>query len=487
MSVAATSPEAPRPRVVDVETRIAEGEAQLVALSRPRLEAALVPVDRITPAADNHRRSVGDVADLAESIRHLGVLQPVLLRRLEDDRYEVVCGARRLAASKQAGLESVPAVVGDFPDAQRAEAMLVENLQRVDLTPIEEAHAYQQLLGLGVDEAALAQRVGRRRDHVVSRVALLQLPRSVQRKLTAGALTLGEAQALTQLADAPEYLSRALERHAKHGWAVVHAVDEQVRCKQVEEAAAASRAALEEKGVRIIDAPQYDMFDGRAKERALGTGWDQVHLTPAKHAKEPCHAAFISSRTGEAVYVCTEPSRHAADPTAGPAAEDRRAKTAAKRAATKARKDALIARHGVLRGLLADGVAADAAVAHVLQMALDSATDDAARVACELLALSIDERGFTDRFVTALRAYAAQGPEQLLRASLALAFGVAEAALARDHMVYGARHHVGHHFAFLATLGYTLTQGDRVALAEYRPGWSPDSDGADRPNEPAEG
>jgi ParB family chromosome partitioning protein len=166
-----------------------------------------VPLDRIVPNPQQPRRRFdrAQIAALAESISAQGVLQPLLVRphRTRSGQYELVAGERRLRALRLLGWAEAPALVREIPDAGLLEAALVENLQREQLTPIEEASAYRQLLDRhGYTQETLAQRLGRDRSTIANMLRLLALPPSVREDLEAGRLTIGHARALLAVSDA---------------------------------------------------------------------------------------------------------------------------------------------------------------------------------------------------------------------------------------------------------------------------------------------
>jgi len=137
------------------------------------------------------------LADLAASIRVLGVLQPVLVRSTESDRYCLIAGERRWRAARRAGLDTIPAIVRDTDDVGAIEQALVENLHRQDLTALEEAAAYQQLIeDFDLTHEEVATRVGKSRVSVTNTLRLLQLPPGIQHLLADGRLTAGHARAL---------------------------------------------------------------------------------------------------------------------------------------------------------------------------------------------------------------------------------------------------------------------------------------------------
>jgi len=141
------------------------------------------------------------LAELAHSIREFGVLQPIVVRAV-DDGYELVMGERRLRAATAAGLEKIPAIIRDTADDAMLRDALLENIHRAQLNPLEEAAAYQQLLEeFGATHEELASRIGRSRSQVTNTIRLMNLPVPVQRRVAAGILSAGHARALLGLAD----------------------------------------------------------------------------------------------------------------------------------------------------------------------------------------------------------------------------------------------------------------------------------------------
>ncbi|WP_391206028.1 ParB/RepB/Spo0J family partition protein [Psychrobacillus sp. L4] len=139
------------------------------------------------------------MADLAESIKEHGVLQPIIVRK-KGSKYEIVVGERRFRASELAGLEEIPAVVRELNDQQMMEIAILENLQREDLTAIEEAEAYQNLMeNLNLTQEQLAFRLGKSRPHIANHLRLLSLPAEVRNAISNGELTMGHGKALLGL------------------------------------------------------------------------------------------------------------------------------------------------------------------------------------------------------------------------------------------------------------------------------------------------
>ena len=180
----------------------AEGPADPVTQAVEAVYAEL-PVDEIAPNPRQPRTVFDEeaLAELVHSIREIGLLQPVVVRRVGDG-YELVAGERRLRASREAGLTHIPAIVRQTDDDDLLRDALLENLHRADLNALEEAAAYQQLLSdFGCTQDELARRIGRSRPQVTNTLRLLRLPPDVQRRVAAGVLSAGHARALLSLDD----------------------------------------------------------------------------------------------------------------------------------------------------------------------------------------------------------------------------------------------------------------------------------------------
>lgn len=181
----------------------------------PGATFAEIPVDAITPNVRQPRQvfDEDELDELAASIRQVGVLQPVVVRRAssQPDAYELVMGERRWRAARLAGLETIPTIIREIGDDNLLRDALLENLHRVQLNPLEEAAAYQQLLeDFGCTHEELAGRISRSRPQISNTLRLLKLPALVQRRVAAGVLSAGHARALLGLAD-----SAAMERLAQ--------------------------------------------------------------------------------------------------------------------------------------------------------------------------------------------------------------------------------------------------------------------------------
>jgi ParB family chromosome partitioning protein len=181
-----------------------------------------IDIDRILPNPDQPRFKVDEQAleELAESIRQNGVLQPVLVRPWRDG-YQLVAGERRLLAAQRAGLLKVPAVVREVPDDRLLLLALVENIQREQLNPIEEAQAYQSLLEqLKATQESLCGQIGKERSTIANALRLLKLPGPVKLLGGVGRLSPGHARALLSADLAPPEITRAAQAMAEQGWSV---------------------------------------------------------------------------------------------------------------------------------------------------------------------------------------------------------------------------------------------------------------------------
>jgi len=171
-----------------------------------------VPIDSIDPNPYQTRRRINETAleELAESIRASGVVQPVVLRPAANGRYQLVAGERRWHASKRAGKTTIPAVVRQISNEQAMEITIIENLQREDLNPVEQARAFERLSReFGMTQEQIAARTGKDRASIANFIRLLKLPEEVQNALETGVLSFGHGKVLLTLAGFPEHMERA--------------------------------------------------------------------------------------------------------------------------------------------------------------------------------------------------------------------------------------------------------------------------------------
>jgi ParB family chromosome partitioning protein len=171
-----------------------------------------LPIELMHPNPNNPRKSFreDELEDLARSIREKGLLQPLVVRQREDGEYEIVAGERRWRASQRAGLHELPVLIRELTDGETLEIALIENIQRADLNPLEEARAYGQLLEqFSYTQQQLADSVGKSRSHIANTIRLLNLPDSVRAYIEDGRLTAGHARTLVA-ADSPAELANKI-------------------------------------------------------------------------------------------------------------------------------------------------------------------------------------------------------------------------------------------------------------------------------------
>lgn len=201
--------------------RLGRGLAALIGeMDKPATPAApamradgTVPIELIAPNPRNPRRSFAedDLVDLAQSIKEHGVVQPVVVRPVHgSDRFEIIAGERRWRAAQRAGLTALPVIVRDVNDRTALELAIIENVQRSDLNPVEEAAGYQQLIDEhGYTQADLGQVIGKSRSHVANTLRLLKLPPVIRDMLVDGVLSAGHARTLVTAED-PAWLAKRI-------------------------------------------------------------------------------------------------------------------------------------------------------------------------------------------------------------------------------------------------------------------------------------
>jgi len=270
--------------------RLGRGLAALIGeIDRPSSagqEAAVredrrVPIEFISPNPRNPRRNFADeeLSDLANSIREHGIVQPVVVRpAIADGRYEIIAGERRWRAAQRAGLNEVPVIVRDVDDRVALELAIIENVQRSDLNPVEEAAGYQQLMEEhNYTQADLGQVIGKSRSHVANTLRLLKLPQSVRDMITDGSLTAGHARTLVNASD-PEQLARRI-------------IDEGLSVRQAEALASAPDSVEPKTGAR-----REKDADTRSLEKLLS---DHIGLRVAINHKEKGGELRVAYKTLE--------------------------------------------------------------------------------------------------------------------------------------------------------------------------------------------
>ena len=171
-----------------------------------------VPIAFIQNSPNNPRKifDENELTDLSNSIREKGLLQPIVIRSIGPDQYELVAGERRWRAAQKANLHEIPALIRELTDGEALEIALIENIQRSDLNPIEEALAYSQLMNaFSYTQQQLAESLGKSRSHIANTIRLLNLPLEVKQKIESGEITAGHARALIT-AESPDELAKKI-------------------------------------------------------------------------------------------------------------------------------------------------------------------------------------------------------------------------------------------------------------------------------------
>jgi ParB family transcriptional regulator, chromosome partitioning protein len=254
-------------------------------------EPSEVDLDSIVPGPMQPRTHFDEASleSLAESIRSHGIVQPLLVRR-RDGGYELVAGERRWRAAKLAGLTRVPVIVKEVPDESLLEIALIENIQREDLNPIEEAQAYKKLIEtVGLTQEELASRVGRDRSYITNYLRLLRLPEDLQQLVKEGRLSTGHARTILALTHPDQ--QRRIARQIIDGGLSVR-VTENIVQKMVE-----GKSARSARAPRVVD-PNVRAAETKLR-RALGT---QVKILMSEQGRGKVEISFFNSQDLDRIY-----------------------------------------------------------------------------------------------------------------------------------------------------------------------------------------
>ncbi len=230
----------------------------------------LCPIEELCPHSKQPRKTFNNdrMAELVASIKEKGIIQPLVVRRKED-HYQIIAGERRWRAAQKAGLHEVPVVIQDVSEDWAFEMALIENIQREDLNPIEEADAYRNLMrGFDLSQEEVARRVGKDRSTIANALRLLRLPDRIREDVICGKLSMGHARALLSL-DKEEDIFKACEQVVQRKLSVR---ETEALVKKIKSGEVNTRKAKKEKDTEII------YLAGELK-RALGT---QVKIIPKK-------------------------------------------------------------------------------------------------------------------------------------------------------------------------------------------------------------
>lgn len=171
-----------------------------------------IPLSEIHPNPNQPRRNFAadELAELAQSIKEHGILQPILVAEKPDGGYEIIAGERRWRAAEPAGLSTIPAIVKEMAAQDQVEVSLIENIQRADLNPVEEAFAYRRLMEeYGLTQQQVGEKVGKSRPSIANAVRLLELPDEIQQMLIDGKISMGQGRALLSITDTKQQLDLA--------------------------------------------------------------------------------------------------------------------------------------------------------------------------------------------------------------------------------------------------------------------------------------
>jgi ParB/RepB/Spo0J family partition protein len=460
----------------------------------PTRESRLEIVSLAKLKAADENRAIGDVDELAQSIREHGIEQPIVAVQ-ENGHFLIVAGARRAAAAKKAGLVEVEVIVREYTDFDRLVAMAVENLQRKDLTPLEEATAYERLLAQGVTQRDLAAKVGKSQGHISKRLALLKLPEDVRAEVDSGGITIADAVELSRLADHPEHLLAAVSRATGYySMERAVAVEAELMAIDVEQTMVAREEELESQAIptiRLTSSHELPKGVFQLKDSVFYYRSKALDITKAAHKKYGCHTIALrrNGPTVEEMAVCTNRKNHSEVKTL---AELERAKTKASAGSTptpgvsdQAKHDrvreqleaAATTRRDFLKQLLGGKGLPKAELLEVIvegyiQEAIEYGESNVDFAAIALGLVETDDDGVAIwpegvRHSIVLGAYAIKGHLERLRLAAALRLGWAEESdfptwNPGEHWSSAARTHL----EFLARHGYELSPIEKQRLPQ---------------------
>lgn len=455
-------------------------------------EQTTLALDELHPAADNPRRHLGDLTELAASMRTVGLLEPIVVTP-NADGYTIVAGARRHAAAKKAGLDTVPVVVlANLSEEQRQEAMLIENLQRTDLMPLEEAGAFQRLLDLGLTQKDLAAKIGRSASHISKRIQLLKLPEPAREALDAGTLPVNDALELAPLSDAPESVVRSAIAliTEEDDWRDKVEPKQAVEMALADHARATILAALIKQA--LLDPAEFAPL-GDEEARSLPAGamalkgqnvfLRSLPITIAKHRKEICHRITVYGASKPAiVFICADPKSHpefkampgAATTGRGALSDKEKEARKAKREHNAALRAATLERHEFLRRFFTKKMTAaikDEAIVLLLSeyFARETGVPFGSRgtFAASLVGVQAKKRGYQGPdHVGALKDHVKANAHEVLRTALAVGVGAVEDNLTGN---YPSWSWVTPYYEFLARQGYSRSAAEQSELSGKAP------------------
>lgn len=430
----------------------------------------MLPLTKLKPAPDNPRGDVGDVTEMAASMGELGVLEPFVTVQ-QNGHYLIVAGHRRYAAAKLAGLAEVPAIVRDLTDEQRVQAMLIENLQRTDLTPLEEARAYQRLVDeFGVNQRALAAKVGRSQGHLSKRLSLLALPKDAMAALDSGGITIEEAQELARIKDT-KTAARVYKMRGQVYGGLKRAVQDELEAIKKRDLVQAEIDAREKIGQRAIAMKEerhgWTLPAGIVRIAKNPDSWsDALQVDPISHATEPCHAVAIGATYDGKIrteLVCTDRKRHPKAKT-GRERGSSRSSTSQSREAIEHRELQKLrdGRRQIAATVAAQKLSTELHGELLLRTLIRSAHTEVLKVACRMVGCEPENGNYRD-YGKALVSYAGSARARA-RVELAIAFATSEEQLS----VWYDWSDENPYFDLLELHGYEISAVERKKLK--RPG-----------------
>ena len=444
----------------DAEVRTATDSAGITVM---------VPLVRLAAHPANPRKTLGDLDELAASIRSQGLFEPLIALTAAayaaaggQDGYPgnglthvIVMGHRRAAAARIAEADEVPVIVrDDLAGPAAIAAMISENRHREDLDPIAEAEAMAELARRGWRQRRIAAETGCSQSHVSKRMALLQLPEPARDAMTAGTVSVETALELHQLAGAGEVAGAAIEEAVGEiaggqfpKYAVQRARDKIQRAATAEK----TRERLTAEGIEIV-----------AEQRRAQLGWPRVFGDTSAHAKAGCLAASISW-SGEPDYLCSNPAGHPEEISPHARREARAAED--EREGRKAAKARDLACAAIVAGPLPPGPDLLQLVVAAL-LGYGGGHAESMRLACKWLAASGAVAAGTDHYQARDQLVASGDHRGLQRYAWAYALAGDEGRVRSRWNTWDAQHIA--HFARLAEAGYEPTAWERARLAEAR-------------------
>lgn len=492
VAITVAGPGAPAPHGPTRRTRAKGPTVTTDTAAPPTTNLRELPLEHIHPAADNLRADVGDVSGLAQSIASEGLLQALVVTPyVEKNGWKIVAGHRRHAAVRELGWETVRCEIRSMDEPRRSKAMLIENLQREGLSPIEEARGYQRCTTeFGLSQRDLAAQVGVTQGQISKRLKLLTLPKTIVEEVDAGSITVEDALQLAKLVGhgGTKAMARARREANPPYRTLAAAVQRQLEDWNTSKRVDARVAELTQAGAKVVDEDDVGWLPHNAAE---GDNVGAVKLEGLHHRREipddhdqlPCHAVTVSAyklrmdHDDPVVPVCTDPWSH---PAVDPDADDELAarRTAAEEAAAEA-EDAMRRRRETISEILtafgAGEIRLSQIIPHLLLQLLPSLQLYGPDVTAvhELLGLPAPEAAHGSMYVDdrELIAYAASGGSKLTRTALAMVLVAHDYAghpswLSHDRGVaraHGAAARL--HLTFLEGHGYEPSKLELDALA----------------------